>query len=176
MDPDNTKGQDKRPLDFSAVLFPRHKLTHMLSVTSQTRPWHLGHLSAGSASLCLSLSDRLTWHRVVGRRWHSDQEVCSLCRDLRDGCLCHISSRNKILSSVYSQVFFPLPGSCPSHFITVVWSLVWANRFSTLYCLLFGDRNDFNPKIWSNSITAANSHFHHCLNPILILNYLKQMS
>ena len=38
MDPGKTKGHDERPLDFSAVLFSRHTLTHMLSVTSQTRP------------------------------------------------------------------------------------------------------------------------------------------
>lgn len=80
-DPCNTKGHDKRPLDFSVVLFSCHNLTHGLSVTSQMRPWHLGHLSAARASF----SDRLTWHRVVGHRWQLDQEVCSLCSDLRDG-------------------------------------------------------------------------------------------
>lgn len=87
LDPGNTKGHDKHPLDFSAVLFPRHTLTHRLSVTSQTRPWHLGHLSAAGSSF----SDRLTWHRVVWHRWHSDQEVCSLCCDLSHECSCHIS-------------------------------------------------------------------------------------
>lgn len=80
-DPCNTKGHDKRPLDFSVVSFSRHNLTHGLSVTSQMRPWHLGHLSAA----CASFSDRLTWHRVVGHQWQLDQEVCSLCSDLRDG-------------------------------------------------------------------------------------------
>lgn len=33
LDPGNTKGHDKRPLDFLVVLFPRHSLTRMLSVT-----------------------------------------------------------------------------------------------------------------------------------------------
>lgn len=80
-DPCNTKGHDKRPLDFSVVLFSRHNLTHGLPVTSQMRPWHRGHLSAA----CASFSDRLTWHRVVGHQWQLDQEVCSLCSDLRDG-------------------------------------------------------------------------------------------
>lgn len=80
-DPCNTKGHDKRPLDFSVVLFSRHNLTHGLSVTRQMRPWHLGHLSAA----CGSFSDSLTWHRVVGHQWQLDQEVSSLCSDLRDG-------------------------------------------------------------------------------------------
>lgn len=71
MDPDNTKGHGERPLDFSPVLFPRHTLTHTLSVTSPTRPWHLGHLSASGASLPLT-----AWHGTeVGHRWH--REVCS---------------------------------------------------------------------------------------------------
>lgn len=66
MDPGKTKGHAERPLYFSAVLFPRHTPTHTLSVTSQTRPWHLGHLSTGSASLYLSPSLSL-WQVVMAQ-------------------------------------------------------------------------------------------------------------
>lgn len=107
-DPCNTKGHDKRPLDFSVVLFSRHNLTHGLSVTSQMRPWHLGHLSAARASF----SDRLTWHRAVGHRWQLDQEVCSLGSDLRDGRI----SFNPLLQK-------PLDSARPSVLITAIWPL-----------------------------------------------------
>ncbi len=159
MDPGKTKGHDERPLDFSAVLFPRHTLTLTLSVTSQTRPWHLGHLSAGSASLRLSRS--LTgWH---GTEW-SDVDgtrtkkfvLFAVTSEMDAGvispfppcCSTLLSrSKNKILSCVYSELFFPLPGSCLSHFITVVWSLVWEVGFSNLHCFLFRVCNDLNLEI-----------------------------
>lgn len=103
-DPCNTKGHDKRPLDFSVVLFCRHNLTHGLSVTSQTRPWHLGHLSAA----CASFSDRLTWHRVVGHQWQLHQKVCSLCSDLRDGRVSFKPLLHELLSRPIMAALWPL--------------------------------------------------------------------
>lgn len=76
MDPGKTKGHDECPLDFSAVLFPRHILTthpvcHLPD--EAMTPWTplSGHCLPLPPSLFLS--DRLTWwQRLVRRRWHSD--------------------------------------------------------------------------------------------------------
>lgn len=144
------KGHNERPLDFSAVLFRRHTLTHTLSVTSQTRPWHLGHLSASSASLCPSVfltgwhgAERSDVDDTQSKRFvlfavtsEMDTGVLSLfshrCRQLRRG--------NKILSRIDSQLFFSLAGSC----------LSWASLQG-----LCGDCNEHNLQIKTNSMTAA---------------------